>query len=204
MIAGGLAAFARMLSGASVRWTTPVTGARQRIWFGNHSSHLDFVLIWSALPRELRATARPVAGADYWGRGPIRRYVACNVFHAILVDRSDGPATPERASAAIDSIATQMGPGESIIVFPEGTRSRTGELLPFKSGMYHLSKRKPGVELVPVHLANLSRILPKGEMLPVPLHGRIVFGAPMYLEDGETKDAFLGRARAALLALKDA
>ena len=204
MIAGLLAGFARIVSGASVKWTTAIAGKRQRIWFGNHSSHLDFIVIWSALPRELRAMTRPVAGADYWGRGPIRRYVACKVFRAILVARSDGAPTPERASAAIDGIASQMGRDESIIVFPEGTRSMTGEMLPFKSGMYHLSKLKPGVELVPVYLANLSRILPKGEVVPVPLRGRIVFGAPIYLGNGESKDAFLSRARAALLALKDA
>ncbi len=203
MIAAALAAFARVISGASVQWQQPVTGSRQRIWFGNHSSHLDFVLIWSALPPALRATTRPIAGSDYWGRGPIRRYVAGTVFRAILVERSDGAPTAERASATIQHIATQMGAEASIIVFPEGTRSFTGELLPFKSGMYHLCKLKPGVELVPVYLANLSRILPKGELLPVPLSGRVRFGEPLYLRDGESKEAFLTRARDALLRLRD-
>jgi 1-acyl-sn-glycerol-3-phosphate acyltransferase len=202
VIASALAAFARIISGASVQWKQSIAGQRQRIWFANHSSHLDFVLIWSALPPELRATTRPIAGSDYWGRGPIRRYVAGTVFNAILVERASGPPTPERATAAIEHIAAQMGSRDSIIVFPEGTRSQTGELLPFKSGIYHLCRLKPGIELVPVYLANLSRILPKGELMPVPLSGRVRFGYPMQLRDGETKEVFLTRARDALLALQ--
>jgi 1-acyl-sn-glycerol-3-phosphate acyltransferase len=203
VIAGALAALARIISGASVQWQQSIAGNRQRIWFANHSSHLDFVLIWSALPPALRATTRPIAGSDYWGRGPIRRFVASTVFRAILVERSSGPPTPERAGVAIEHIAAQMGSESSIIVFPEGTRSLSGELLPFKSGLYHLCKLKPDVELVPVYLANLSRILPKGELLPVPLSGRVRFGDPMQLRDGETKDAFLARAREALLTLRN-
>jgi len=202
MIAGALAAFARAVSGATVHWTQPLEGVRQRVYFGNHGSHLDFILIWASIPPHLRASTRPIAGADYWGGGPLRRYVACNVFQAILVERSAGPTTPERATQAIERIAEAMGDANSIIVFPEGTRSLNGELLPFKSGLYHLCRMKPHLELVPVYLANLSRILPKGELVPVPLRGRVVFGAPIRFDANEAKDAFLTRARNALVSLR--
>jgi 1-acyl-sn-glycerol-3-phosphate acyltransferase len=202
MIATALAALARIISGASVRWLEPPGAAGQRVYFANHGSHLDFVVIWAALPPALRRSTRPVAGADYWGKGALRRYLAARVFRAILIERAGG-GTAGSASRAIEQIAEGMGQDHSIIVFPEGTRSQSGEILPFKSGIYHLCRLKPGIELVPVYLANMNRILPKGEFLPVPLLGRVVFGAPMKMQPGEDKAAFLGRAREALLALQD-
>jgi len=94
-----------------------------------------------------------------------------------------------------------MGSRHSLIVFPEGTRSVNGEVAMFKSGLYHLAQVRPDVELVPVHLENLNRILPKGESLPVPMLSRLVFGAPIGVREGETKEEFLTRARAALVQL---
>jgi 1-acyl-sn-glycerol-3-phosphate acyltransferase len=202
MIAFVLAWIARVISGATVKWTAPLDPHRQRVYFANHASHLDFILIWSALPPLMRERTRPVAGSDYWGKGAIRRYVSKIVFNAILIERSSA-GSASHARESIDAIANGMGGTHSIIVFPEGTRSLTGEVLPFKSGMYHLCGLKPGLELVPIYLANMNRILPKGEVLPVPLIGRLVVGAPMCLDPGEDKSAFLARTREALLALKD-
>ncbi len=203
MIGALLAGFARLVSGARAHWTEPPTDARQRVYFANHSSHLDFVVIWAALPPELRERTRPVAGGDYWNRGAVRRYLSGKVFKAILIERAGATGSPTTAQLSIEQIAEGMGEDKSIIVFPEGTRSMNGEVLPFKSGMYHLCRLKPGLELVPVWLDNMNRILPKGETLPVPLLGRVIFGAPMRMEPNEGKDAFLARARAAMLALKD-
>jgi 1-acyl-sn-glycerol-3-phosphate acyltransferase len=202
MIGRLLAGFAKLISGASARWVEPPTDARQRVYFANHTSHLDFVVIWSALPPDLRARTRPVAGSDYWLRGPVRRYLSSRVFRAILIERAGATSSPATATRSIEQIAEGMGDERSIIVFPEGTRSLDGEVKPFKSGLYHLCRIKPGLELVPVYLAHMHRILPKGELLPVPLLGRVIFGAPMKLQPGEEKAAFLTRARDHLLALR--
>ncbi len=204
MVGGFLAFVARLISGATARWTAPLVPGRQRVFFANHASHLDFIIIWSSLPPDMRAMTRPVAGSDYWGKGPLKRYLATKVFNAILIDRpSTGSGKVLSASAhSIESIAAGMGDHNSIIVFPEGTRSLTGEVLPFKSGLYHLCRLKPDLELVPVYLANMNRILPKGEVLPVPLVGRVVVGAPIRFDPAEDKHEFLTRARDALLALR--
>ena len=199
MIAAALAAGSRLLCGASVRWHCDPTATRQRIYYGNHSSHLDFIMIWSALPPRLRASARPVAGRDYWERGATRRYLAGNVFRAVLIER--GQATAASARAAIEYMAREMGDRYSLIVFPEGTRSLSGEVGPFKSGIYHLSQLRPDVELVPVYLENLNRILPKGESLPVPMMSRVIFGPPLSADSAGDKAAFLTKARTALMAL---
>ena len=204
MIAGFLAFIARLISGATARWTALLEPGRQRVFFANHTSHLDFIIIWSSLPAAMRATTRPVAGADYWGKGPLRRFLSTKVFNAILIERhaAESGRALSAAARSIESIAAGMGDHFSIIVFPEGTRSRTGEILPFKSGLYHLLKLKPELEIVPVYLANMNRILPKGEVLPVPLIGRVIVGAPMNFDPTEDKHAFLTRARDAMLALR--
>lgn len=205
MISQSLAFIARLISGATAQWTAPLDPMRQRVFFANHTSHLDFIIIWSSLPPSMRAKTRPVAGSDYWGKGPIRRYLSTKVFNAILIERpsSDSGKAISAAARSIESIAAGMGDHSSIIVFPEGTRSLTGEILPFKSGLYHLLKLKPDLEVVPVYLSNMNRILPKGEVLPVPLIGRVIVGAPMRLDPAEDKHDFLTRAREAMLALRD-
>ena len=86
-IASRLAAVARFISGVQVQWAGCEPSVRQRIYFANHTSHLDFVVLWSALPPEIRARTRPIAAKDYWEETPLRRYLAANVFKAVLVER---------------------------------------------------------------------------------------------------------------------
>jgi 1-acyl-sn-glycerol-3-phosphate acyltransferase len=194
-----LAALARLLSGASVRWIASQPDTCQRVYFANHTSHLDALLIWSSLPQPVRELTRPVAAKDYWSRGVLRRWLAEEVFDALLIDRTDIKVH----QSPVDVMLREIGSTRSLIVFPEGSRSVTGDLGEFKSGLYYLAKKRPDIELVPVHIDNLNRILPRGEFLPVPLLSCISFGPPMWLEHGESKVNFLARARKAVQALKE-
>lgn len=207
MIAGALTRLAKLISGARPVWTKELGTDRQRIFFANHTSHLDFIVVWSALPPGLRKKTRPVAGRDYWSRGPLRRYLSARVFNGILIERSPASASSEAkrkaAGDGIERVAEEMGTEYSVIVFPEGTRGTGDEISPFKSGLYHLTRLKEDVELVPVYLSNMNRILPKGEALPVPMLSRVVFGEPMELRRDETKEAFLERARSSLEQLRE-
>ena len=198
-IAALLASVARLLSGATIQWVDWRPDIRQRVYFANHTSHLDFAILWSALPKEVRALTRPVAAKDYWGVGKVRRYLATSVFNAILVER--GTADPEERAKQLDLLLETIGHRYSLIIFPEGTRGTGHEIGPFKSGLYHLSLKRPDLEMVPVHIENLNRILPKGEFLPVPMLSRITFGPPIRVLDGEPKDGFLARAREAVRRL---
>jgi len=207
MIAGALVKLAKVMSGARAIWTKPIEGNAQRIFFANHTSHLDFIVVWSALPAPMRGRTRPVAGRDYWMKGRVRRYLSSKVFNGILIERTPSTASSEEkrvaARAAIERMAEEMGTEHSIIVFPEGTRGSGDDVAPFKSGLYHLCKLKPDVQLVPVYLDNMNRILPKGEALPVPMLSRVVFGEPMEMRRGEPKEAFLERARSAVEKLRE-
>jgi 1-acyl-sn-glycerol-3-phosphate acyltransferase len=203
-----LAAIARGISGVQVQWAGCEPDERQRIYFANHSSHLDFVVLWSALPSEIRAKTRPIAARDYWGETPLRRYFAKNVFNAVLLERGSmaKAKTQEEARfvgrSLIEDMAVALGEENSLIFFPEGTRGTGEKIGPFRSGLYHLALRRPDVELVPAYLENLNRILPKGEVLPVPMLSLLTFGKPLQVEPEEEKDAFLERAREAVTVLR--
>lgn len=207
LVADAVALLARLISGASIRlveersssnMTDPHAAEVQRVYVANHSSHLDFIVLWSALPAHLRRVTRPVAAKEYWNKSAVRRYLAIKVYRAILIDREVVTANHN----PIDLIAGEMGDIYSVIIFPEGTRGSGEEVSAFKSGVYHLVTRKPQLQCVPVYLENLNRVLPKGEILPLPILSSISMGAPVQLHEGENKNAFLQRLRDTVLALK--
>jgi 1-acyl-sn-glycerol-3-phosphate acyltransferase len=197
VIAPAIAAAGRLVGGGSVTWLTEPGAEGQRIFFANHSSHLDFVLVWAHLPPAIRRRTRPVAAEDYWARGPARKYLARSVFHAVLIDRGAG------GKEAVARMVDGLGERHSLIVFPEGTRGSGDEVAPFKSGLYHVARARPDVELVPVSLENLNRILPKGELVPVPMISRVTFGPAIRLTADEAKADFLERARDAVVRLRE-
>jgi 1-acyl-sn-glycerol-3-phosphate acyltransferase len=199
LIAWGLTRFTRLVTGAQARWVGCAPLPVQRIYFGNHSSHADFALIWASLPSELRRKTRPVAGADYWEKGALRRFLIHEVLRGVLIDRT----RTGQARDPVELMAESLTGDDSLILFPEGTRNTTDELLlPFRSGLFHLAARRPDVELVPVWMENLGRLLPKGEFIPVPLLCSITFGTPIKLAVDESRDAFLARTREAMLATR--
>ncbi len=186
--------FAKAVTGVRAVWRGNAPSARQRIYFANHTSHGDFVLIWAALPYELRQRTRPVARADYWQRGAMRRFIAEEVFRGLLI-RNQPTRNP------IQQMNEAIAAGDSLIVFPEGTRNPNEGLLPFKGGIFHLAQANPHVEFIPVWIENLGRVMPKGSLIPIPLLCTLCFGQPLEVDPRESKAVFLERARASMLAL---
>lgn len=192
--------FAKAITAVRADWRGISPEPRQRVYFANHVSNADMPMIWSVLPPDLRRQTRPVAAADYWLASPLRAFAGRDVFRAVLIDRR-----PEaRTDDPVAQMVAALDEGASLILFPEGKRNMGPDPLePFKSGLYHLAKTRPGVDLVPTWIANLNAVMPKGEIIPLPLMCTVTFGTPIHIAEGEAKDAFLARAATALLALRE-
>ena len=193
-----LAGLARLITGAQGHWYGCPPKAEQRIYFANHQSHFDWVLIWAALPQDLRTRTRPIAARDYWTSSPFKAWITREIFNAVYVSRvrtaDEDPLEP---------LVEALESGDSLVIFPEGTRSNKGEPQAFKSGLYHLAEKFPAVQLIPVWIDNVHRVMPKGEVVSVPILCSVTFGAPLQLEPDEDKAAFLVRARDAVVALRE-
>jgi 1-acyl-sn-glycerol-3-phosphate acyltransferase len=192
-----LATLARLITGAQGHWHGCPPKAEQRIYFANHQSHFDWVLIWASLPDDLRVSTRPIAARDYWTSSPLKHWITREIFNAVYVSRQrtddEDPLEP---------LAAALRQGDSLVIFPEGTRGNKGDPAAFKAGLYHLAEQFPQVHLIPAWIDNVQRVMPKGEVVPVPLLCSVTFGAPLQLQPGEDKRAFLARARDAVVALK--
>ncbi len=189
----------RLLTGAQARWLGCPPKAEQRIYFANHQSHADLLLMWAALPEELRSITRPIAAKDYWTKTAFKQWVTTAVFNAIYVDRAK-TSDQDPLEPLIEALTN----GDSIILFPEGTRGNQEEPQSFKSGIYNLAMKFPDVVLVPAWINNVQRVMPKGEVVPVPILCSVTFGAPIALGAGEDRGQFLTRARDAVMALREA
>ena len=193
--------FARLIDFLLCRFASFITGVRppsaiaeqssegHRVYFANHNSHGDFILLWISLPYEVRKQTRPVAGKDYWTKGAIRRFLAYKVFNMLLIERNsqDPKAAIRQMSEALVNDSLKMDDD-----LP---------LQPFKSGLFYLAKENPDCEFVPVWISNMNNVLPKGFILPIPLLCDLYVGEPLKIENREAKEAFLTRTQSALLSL---
>ncbi|WGS43483.1 1-acyl-sn-glycerol-3-phosphate acyltransferase [Burkholderia sp. JSH-S8] len=185
----------RLVAGAYPVYQAPPSPT-QKIYFSNHTSHIDTLAILAALPRDVRAVVRPVAARDYWDSSDMKRHIAQKLLNVVLIDRHR-----ETGGDPLDPVRDALAQGHSIIIFPEGTRSAEALPQPFKSGLFHLASEFPNVALAPVYLENLQRIMPKGAIWPVPLICKVHFGANEARGGQEDKASFLARMRDAIVAL---
>ena len=201
-----LATIARLITGAQGHWYGSPPKAEQRIYFANHQSHFDWVLIWAALPRDLRAITRPIAARDYWTSSKLKHWITHEIFNAVYVSRTRTQGASDVGLAddedPLEPLMDALRNGDSLVIFPEGTRGNKPEPAAFKAGLYHLAEAFPDVQLIPAWIDNVQRVMPKGEVVPVPILCSVTFGAPLSLEPGEDKRAFLDRGRNAVIALR--
>jgi 1-acyl-sn-glycerol-3-phosphate acyltransferase len=190
--------FMTLFIGLRVRGREHLAAPGPFVLVANHSSHLDTVALLSLFPLRRLRSIRPCAAADVFDRTRTRAFWSRLLFHVLPIERVD--IRPE--DHPLDRMAAALMRGESLILFPEGTRGAGGAMGPFKSGVARLAELMPGLTFIPTYLCNIGRALPKGEFLPVPFFCEIRIGEPMRLT-GE-KDAMLQSLRSRMEALQEA
>ena len=188
----------RLICGANSIWYKCQPSEKPTVYYANHSSHLDFPLIWASMPENIRKKLHPIAGKDYWNKNWIKRFISCKIFNSVLIERFN----INQNNYPIDKIAELLKNGDSILIFPEGTRGLNNEINQFKNSLFHLYKKCPNVQFVPIYLNNLNRILPKGEFLPVPILSSIIIGQPLVFESHIDKTDLINKAKFKLEELK--
>jgi 1-acyl-sn-glycerol-3-phosphate acyltransferase len=179
-----LVGIAKLLTGASGEWVGCKPEKKQRVYFANHTSNLDTIVIWSALPPFLRKITRPVAAKDYWSKPGIRQHIATKELNVVFVERNK----EDRTEDPLNPLREALKEGSSLIIFPEGKRNSEAIPNEFKAGIYYLKKEFPEVEFVPVYLKNVAKTFPRGAPLPLPIICTAFFGKPLEVEIIETDD----------------
>jgi 1-acyl-sn-glycerol-3-phosphate acyltransferase len=162
----------------------------------NHSSHLDTVSLLSLFPLRRLRRLRPCAAADYFGRNRIVMATSRTLFNILPIARKD----IHDDDHPIERMRLTLLNGESLLLFPEGTRSGGDEVGELKAGIAYLAEQVPGLTVVPAYLENMGRVLPKGEFLPVPFFCEVRLGAPRTLTG--TREEMLAQLRRELEALR--
>jgi len=167
------------------------------LFIANHASHVDTVSILRALPARIRNRLAVAAAADYFYRYAALGWLASLVLNTFPFSREGA------VRASLEHCAELADGGWSVLIYPEGTRSPSGALLPFKSGIALLASGL-GVPVVPVAVLGGHGVLPKGRALPRPGPVRVVFGAPLELPADIAPARALATLRQAVLDLMDA
>jgi 1-acyl-sn-glycerol-3-phosphate acyltransferase len=200
-----LATLAKILTGAQGVWVGATPDPKQKVYFANHTSNLDTIIIWSALPNKLRGITRPVAAKDYWDQPGVRRHIATKELNVVFVERQKETRTED----PLNPLRRALNEGYSLIIFPEGKRNPNVIPGEFKSGIYWLAKEYPNVDFVPVYLENVAKTFPRGAFFPLPIICKAFFGPPIKkvqevtgnLSEKEGVVAYLNNARRSVINL---
>lgn len=150
----------------------------------NHASHADTAVIYAAVPSALRPRLLAAAAQDYFFEGGLRQYMARTLFNAIPVDREGA-----QRRDPLRHVVRALREGYGVLIYPEGTRSRTGEIGTFRSGIGRLIAQFPNLPVIPALLEGTDEVMPKGRSVPLPRRVRVTFGAPLHLEADRTQKA---------------
>jgi 1-acyl-sn-glycerol-3-phosphate acyltransferase len=170
-----------------VRGWERVGNLKQCIYVSNHASWFDIPAILAGIPDQIRIMfKKELTRVPLWGW-------ALKIGHYIAVDRGN----PKEAMSSIERAAEKIRNGVSVLLFAEGTRTRDGNLQPFKRGAFSLAA-KSGVPIVPLTINNSFRILPKGSLRVRPADIEVVVDAPIAtsgIEDREGERRLMERVR---------
>lgn len=164
----------------------------------NHNSHIDTLLLMSLFTCSQILKIHPVAAADYFCNTKFKTFVFTKLLGIIPIQRKVRKAKEEEIFKDINETLRK---GETIIIYPEGTRGETNELAKFKSGVAHIARMNPGIPVIPIFINGPDKILPKTDFMWVPFISDVYVGDKMYWDDTTTKE-FTDKIRYAVGELK--
>ncbi|MBF0505121.1 MAG: 1-acyl-sn-glycerol-3-phosphate acyltransferase [Candidatus Omnitrophica bacterium] len=166
------------------------------IVIANHTSHLDAAALLAFFPLKDLRRVRPVAAADYFNSNKCIAFFSRIFFNILPIARKN----IGRHQNPLDGLREALEHKETLIIFPEGTRSSSGEMGPFHTGIAHILKEFPQVPVIPVYMSNMYKALPKGEFILVPFICEVNIGKPLFLSG--TKDEIVQTLRDSVIKLK--
>lgn len=166
--------FLKVFCGVNVIGRRNLRGLDRFMLIANHNSHFDVVLLFHILPRRLVPNTHPVADLPYFSRSSWVKRIVEFLFNPVWIVRERG----ERTSDPLRDIGACLDDGGNIIIFPEGTRGKAGEMGAFKKGIGRLSLERPDIPIIPVFLSGPERALPKQSRMPLPFWQHVIVGPP--------------------------
>jgi 1-acyl-sn-glycerol-3-phosphate acyltransferase len=190
--------FEILFIGLRLRGREHVPATDPFVLVANHTSHLDTVALLSMFSLARLHRIRPVAAADYFERTRLVSFLSHALFNVLTVARTH----VGRDNNPLEGMLAALHAGQSLILFPEGTRGRGGEPGHFLPGVAHLVEKAPDVPVVPAYLLNMGRALPKGSILPVPFFCEVRLGPALYPKG--SRQEILGELERAVAKLASA
>jgi len=168
----------RLLIGVSVLGRGNLSIEKPSIIVANHNSHLDTAVLMSLFPLRDLPRIRPVAAMDYFTGNWLRRFISLRCMNALLIERH----RVTRRTSPLETMVSVLDNGQSLVLFPEGTRGEPEVMSKFQTGVSHLAAKRPGTPVIPVFMRNLGFTLPRGELVVVPLFCDVYVGTPLSLD----------------------
>ena len=169
------------------------------ILVANHNSHIDTLLLLSLFNCRQILKIHPVAAADYFCNTKLKAFIFKTLIGIIPLSRKVRKASEEELFKDINDALRK---GESIIIYPEGTRGEDNQIKNFKSGVAHIARMNPTVPVVPIYINGPDRILPKGAFLWIPFIADVYISEPI-LYDGTPTKVFTERIKNEVEKLKE-
>jgi len=174
------------LTGIVYKHSEVLTQANQFIIIANHNSHIDTLALMSAMPKHKIVKIKPVAAGDYFGSSKWKSVLTRVFTNALLIPRCC--SLKNKSQDPFRIMLKALKRGQSLIIYPEGSRGKANEMQEFKNGIGHILLKYPHIAYIPTYIENTGKVLPKDTIVPVPFNCKVVFGDLQYCKGKNAKE----------------
>lgn len=191
--------FLKLIVGVKISNTDFLKKEKQFIIVANHNSHLDTMSIMASLPKEIVHKVKPVAAKDHFGKNWLSTLLSEKLVNSLLINRKRDKENLE--NDPIHQMLAELDKGNSLIIFPEGTRGKPEVEEPLKAGIALVLAQRPNIAFVPAYMKGMGKAMPKGDSLIIPHTSQLIYGDPQKVTSTEVSD-ILDQINKNFMALK--